>query len=445
MRKTFSKLMLKLTCALILSSAVFLGSGVNVRAHEVMPTIADLSVSDGSAHLTLRINLEAFLAGIDLDTVVDTNNAENAGDYDSLRAQPARQIAARAPELLETWNKLPLLQADGQPAALETVSITIPEDVNMSLPRIAQWELRAPVPTATNGIVVSWPSGSGALVVRQQGVEEPYTGYLEGGTKSPEIVLGGGGQQTAGQAFATYIPVGFDHIVPKGLDHILFVLGLFFLSSHIRPLLWQVSAFTAAHTVTLALGALEWVAVPASIVEPLIAASIVYVAVENIFTSRLSRWRPLVIFGFGLLHGLGFASVLGAFGLPQDQFIPALIGFNIGVEIGQLTVIAVIVLCVWQALRVARGQGAGWGAKVLYLTLAAVAVGLSLMPLPGLAQVLDAPVALFLVPMAMIFVACFLSVQFRQTAEPYRRFVAVPASIGIALVGAYWFVERVFL
>ncbi|KKN36329.1 hypothetical protein LCGC14_0774790 [marine sediment metagenome] len=222
MRKTFSKLMLKLTCALILSSAVFLGSGVNVRAHEVMPTIADLSVSDGSAHLTLRINLEAFLAGIDLDTVVDTNNAENAGDYDSLRAQPARQIAARAPELLETWNKLPLLQADGQPAALETVSITIPEDVNMSLPRIAQWELSAPVPTATNGIVVSWPSGSGALVVRQQGVEEPYTGYLEGGTQSPEIVLGGGGQQTAGQAFATYVPVGFDHIVPKGLDHILY-------------------------------------------------------------------------------------------------------------------------------------------------------------------------------------------------------------------------------
>ncbi|PHR07416.1 MAG: hypothetical protein COB29_08840, partial [Sulfitobacter sp.] len=83
MHKTFSNLMVKLTYALILSSAVFAGSGGGVRAHEVMPTIADLSVSDGSAHLTLRINLEAFLAGIDLDTVVDTNNAENAGDYDS--------------------------------------------------------------------------------------------------------------------------------------------------------------------------------------------------------------------------------------------------------------------------------------------------------------------------------------------------------------------------
>ena len=138
--------------------------------------------------------------------------------------------------------------------------------------------------------------------------------------------------------------MGFDHILPKGLDHILFVLGLYFLSVRFGVLLWQISAFTVAHTVTLALGAMGLVTVPATIVEPLIAASIVFVAVENIASPKLHAWRPAVVFGFGLLHGLGFASVLGEFGLPQGQFIPALIGFNIGVELGQLTVIVIMIL-----------------------------------------------------------------------------------------------------
>jgi len=358
---------------------------------------------------------------------------------------PADQIAERAAGLVADWNALPVLRADGEGAVLELLSVTVPEDVNIDLPRISEMSLRAAVPADTRGVVVAWPEGSGALVLRQQGVPEPYTGYLDGGTQSPEIAVGGGGQQTGWQAFVSYIPVGFDHILPKGLDHILFVLGLFFLSTHLRPLIWQVSAFTAAHTVTLALGALGWVSVPGYIVEPLIAASITYVAVENIFSSGLSRWRPLVIFGFGLLHGLGFASVLGDFGLPQDQFIPALIGFNIGVELGQLTVIAVMFLCVWQALRVSRGEGGVQGAKLLYLGLVVLALALCIVPMPNVAAMLEAPVPLFLIPLALVFAACFLSVQFRQTSDAYRRFVAVPASVAIAAVGAYWFIERVFL
>jgi hypothetical protein len=441
MRKTFYLILCKLAYALVLSSAL---TGT-ARAHEVVPTIADLTVADGVADLTLRINLEAFLAGIDLDAVEDTDDAENANDYDALRALNPEDLAARAPEILARWNSLPLLRADGEPVELQSVAITVPEVVNIELPRIAEWSLQGAVPDDTRGVVVAWPAGSGALVLRQQGVEEPYTGYLEGGSESPEIVLSGGGQQNAWQAFVTYIPVGFDHILPKGLDHILFVLGLFFLSTHVKPLVWQVSAFTAAHTVTLALGALGLVTLPGSIVEPLIAASIVYVAVENIFSSGLSRWRPLVIFGFGLLHGLGFASVLGEFGLPQDQFIPALIGFNIGVEIGQLTVIAIMFLCVWQALRVLRGEGGAHGAKLFYVVSTVLALLLCVVPMPSVAEMLEAPVPLFLVPMALVFTACFLSIQFRQTAEPYRRFVAIPASVGIAVIGAYWFVERVFL
>ncbi len=143
--------------------------------------------------------------------------------------------------------------------------------------------------------------------------------------------------ETAGR----YLALGFWHIVPEGLDHILFVLGLFLLSAHWRPLLWQVSAFTLAHTLTLALSTYGLVQLPAEIVEPLIALSIVYVAVENLLTRDLKPWRPVVVFVFGLLHGLGFAGVLGELGLPAQDRLAALLAFNVGVELGQLSVIVV--------------------------------------------------------------------------------------------------------
>lgn len=310
-------------------------------------------MADGRADLALQINLEAFLAGVDLDTVEDTNEAPQANEYDTLRALPAADLAARAPDLLATWNALPVLSIDGTPLELESVSIMVPEGVDPELPRVAEWVLRADAP-AGGAVTVAWPQAGGDMVVRQQGVDAPFTGLVRGGTSSPAIMLQGGDQATAWQSFVSYIPVGFDHILPKGLDHILFVLGLFFLSTRLTPLIWQVSAFTLAHTVTLALGAMGLVNVPGSIVEPLIAASIVYVAVENIFARGLTKWRPAVIFGFGLLHGLGFASVLGDFGLPQDQFVPALIGFNVGVEVGQLTVIALAFILIWLAVLAAR-------------------------------------------------------------------------------------------
>ena len=328
-------------------------STLPARAHEVTPTIADLAISDGAATMMLQINLEAFLAGVDLNAFDDTNDAPQSQDYDSLRALSAQELSARAPELLEAWNALPVLAVDGTPLTLESRTIVVAEGIDIELPRTTKWALGASVPEGST-VTVSWPAGGGDLVVRQQGVEAPFTGLVLGGNSSPEIALAGGASQTGWQSFVAYIPVGFDHILPKGLDHILFVLGLFFLSTRLGPLIWQVSAFTLAHTVTLALGALGLVNIPGSIVEPLIAASIVYVAVENIFARGLTRSRPFIIFGFGLLHGLGFASVLGDFGLPEDQFIPALIGFNVGVEVGQLTVIAMAFVLLWLAILAAR-------------------------------------------------------------------------------------------
>ena len=329
-------------------------------AHEVVPAIADFSVSDGVVRIEMRVNVEAQLSGIDLDEVADTDNAENASDYDDLRALPVGEVATRAADLLRTWNATPLVVSAGEPVELTLDSVTVPDVANEELPRISDLVMTGTLPAGASEIEVAWPDGAGDLVLRQQGVEEPYTDRIPGGGTSGAVALAGGNEATAWQAFGGYIPVGFDHILPQGLDHILFVLGLFFLSTKLGPLLWQVSAFTLAHTVTLALGALGLVTVPGSIVEPLIAASIIYVAVENIFARDLTRWRPVVVFGFGLLHGLGFASVLGEYGLPEGQFIPALIGFNLGVELGQLTVIALAALALWagcMAAKAARLKG----------------------------------------------------------------------------------------
>ena len=143
-----------------------------------------------------------------------------------------------------------------------------------------------------------------------------------------------------------YLALGFTHIVPHGLDHMLFVLGIYLLSGRARTVLWQVSAFTVAHSITLGLSIYGIVAVPPAIVEPLIALSIAYVAIENIFLSELKSWRVVLVFAFGLLHGMGFAGALKELGLPRSEFLTALLTFNVGVEAGQLAVIGAAFLLV---------------------------------------------------------------------------------------------------
>ncbi|MEX5513282.1 HupE/UreJ family protein [Pseudophaeobacter sp. 1A09344] len=371
---------MKVACLCLLSSLGFWGAE-RALAHEVTPAIGDFTIEDNTLHLSLRLNAEAFVAGIDLDTHQDTEAADQAGDYDLLRAMPPEELAPMLRLFSEDWLKTLDVEA-GRPVPLVVEDVRVAPVGDVELPRESVLSLSGELPPLASALTIRWPEGAGAVVLRQNGVEEPFTGYIQGGESTGPIAIGGGSALSPAKAFTSYIPVGFDHILPKGLDHILFVLGLFFLSTRLKPLLWQVSAFTVAHTITLACGALGLVTVNPAVVEPLIAASIVFVAVENIFARRLHSWRTVVIFGFGLLHGLGFASVLGEFGLPQAQFIPALIGFNVGVELGQLTVIALAYLLV--------GYWFGGHPK-------------------------------------------------------YRGRVAIPASVTIALIGSYWFVERVWL
>lgn len=138
-----------------------------------------------------------------------------------------------------------------------------------------------------------------------------------------------------------YMQLGFTHILPLGLDHILFVLSIFLLNPKLKPVIWQATAFTVAHSITLGLAMNGLISPPTHIIEPIIALSIMFVAIENIITDQLKPSRIAVVFLFGLIHGMGFASVLSDLGMPQNRFFTSLIMFNVGVELGQITVILI--------------------------------------------------------------------------------------------------------
>ena len=330
-------LILRVALCALLST---LGMLTSVRAHEVQPSVMDLDLGGAAAQMVIEWSIEAPVAGLDLDGVTDTNAAENADEYDRLRAldPAALEGAFRAiwPDLQSKFT----IEVGDTSVLPELISVEVPVDEDLELVRTSIVTLSADLPEGDTPVVVGWSPDLGPLIVRQINAENGYQDFLAAGDLTEPIPRSGGTAQSFTQALSSYIGVGFDHIVPKGLDHILFVLGLFFLAYKIGPLLWQITAFTLAHTVTLALGAMDVIKLSPDIVEPLIAASIVYVGIENIFARRLVPWRPVIVFCFGLLHGLGFASVLQDFGLGAENFVAKLIGFNIGVEVGQIAVIA---------------------------------------------------------------------------------------------------------
>lgn len=140
-------------------------------------------------------------------------------------------------------------------------------------------------------------------------------------------------------AAVLYLSLGYKHIIPLGFDHILFILSLFLLNPKLKPLFWQASAFTVAHSITLSLSMFHVLVPSPKLIEPLIAISILYVALENIFATKVRHTRIAVVFIFGLVHGMGFASALGQLGLPINSYLLSLVMFNLGVEFGQITII----------------------------------------------------------------------------------------------------------
>jgi len=362
---------------------VLILSSLQSVAHEITPNIADISIDRNSITVELRFNVEAFLARIDLSVTENTDDAEQRSNYQSLRKLTAEELARLFRQNWQNFsNQLDVKSSTfGKLNKLDFISLSVPDLEELELPRLSRVSFRVSLPDK-GSVTFKLSETFGSTILRQTGVEEGLTQYLYPGQTSDVIQSDVSLRKSALSRLGEYIPIGFDHVVPRGLDHILFVLGLFLLSLKSSILLLQISAFTLAHTLTLIAGAFQIIDINASIVEPLIAASIVFIAVENIFFSNLNKWRTFIVFGFGLLHGLGFASVLAEFGLPTEQFLPALIGFNIGVELGQLSVIIIAYLLI----------GLAFGKK-----------------------------------------------------SYYRTFLTIPASCVIAIIGCWWVFERIFL
>jgi hypothetical protein len=370
------------------------GASPTVGAHDLQVTHATLTFTPGRYQLDVVVDPESLLARLEIyggrspsagvpaaeipdriRALGDVALARTAIAFDGVQASPSVQfLSTVAPAPGASPGAAPGGAPGSAPGAAPGAPSLLPPGTLRFTGDVPSGARRCRV---TYGLVL----GSYVLTLVNPAGQRSAPMWIAGGQPSADLDLRAGFVDppwwtTAGE----YASLGFTHILPKGLDHILFVIGLFLLGTRWRPLLLQVTLFTIAHSVTLGLSMLGIVSLPPSIVEPLIAFSIAYVAVENLFTTELSPWRGALVFLFGLLHGLGFAGVLGELGMPRGQFGLALVSFNVGVELGQLSVIALATLAV------------GWWR------------------LPRL--------------------------------ELYRRWVVVPVSLAIALVGLYWTATR---
>ena len=349
------------------------------------PSIANLNIYEKNnilnANLSIQLNLESVLAEIDFNHS-DTKESKNSDEYEKLRNMSSNELTSQYDfEIKKLLNKIYLISSEKN-YDLTLTNINIPEVGNQNI--IRNTTIEFDIKNLQNeNLIFYWEKELGPIIFRVNSVdnEDLYSAFVETGKKSdwfnPSFKIEG----NLIDNIKTYIEIGFTHILPKGLDHILFVLALFLLSSKFKPLILQVSLFTLSHTITLFLGALNIINISPQIVEPIIALSICFVAIENLFTDNLRKLRPYIIFMFGLLHGLGFAGIINEIGVSDSLFFVSLISFNVGVELGQ---IAVIVL-------------------------------------------------------SYIFIALLF-----QKKKWYRDRVTKPLSILIAFVGFYWFIQRVF-
>jgi len=354
-------------------------------AHELRPAIANLNIYEKNnitnAYLSIRLNLEAIIAEIDVNHS-NTKKSKESDQYENLRNMSAVELLERFnSKIISLQNKVYLTSASSN-YSLVLINIEIPKVGNTDTIRdtIINFDIKD---IKDEDLKFSWDKDLGSIILRvnSKNNEDLYSKLIETGKKSDWFSLTDKREENLIDNIKSYIQLGFKHIIPKGLDHILFVLALFLLSSKLKPLVLQISIFTLAHTITLFLGALSIIKIPTIIVEPIIALSIFFIAIENLFTEIIKKTRPYIIFIFGLLHGLGFAGILNEIGITDGLFISSLISFNVGVELGQICVVF----------------------------------------------------------SSYIFIALLF-----QKKSWYRNRITKPLSLIIAAVGFYWFVERLF-
>lgn len=387
--------------AFVLVLLPLLPSGVAAHPNPDIPVRSHFS-GDGKAEIRVEVDPRAFEEDPEAydyytKTIVEALSAEQvakfAGDADRFVADRLRfrfePLGEVRPEFTWDFAKLgdlgTLAEADDPAVLIGSWKMELPE--GLSGYRIESLKPASAKAVPMNVVFLNHLDGKqveryAVLFPGESSFVLDLAGLATTPAASPSGSVGpeAGGRDLAA-IFASEVKRGFLHVLPLGLDHVLFVLGLFLLSRKWKPLLFQVSTFTLAHTLTLWLASAGWVSLQARVVEPVIAASIVAVALENIFRGEYRHWRLLVVFVFGLIHGLGFAGVMATRLDSTGSLVVGLLGINLGVELGQLAVIA------------------------------------------------------------LAFVAtCWIA-----NEATYRKYVVVPGSLLIALAGVWWVLERTVL
>ena len=320
----------------------------------VKPALIEISVyKSGQVEIEVRASIEALLTGINA-RYKNTRDSPNAAAYDVLRALPGDELAARFDPFHDRFLASIRLQFNGNDAQLDISESGSPRARLHQSPTHQHHFIDRSRAGQCHRSSLVLPAAFGDNAVRVRQVDQinqqwhwsEWQWLRDDQASAPFSLQDLYARRPQWQTVLDYMVIGFEHILPLGLDHILFIVGLFLFSLHLRPLLLQVTMFTLAHTLTLGLAALEIISLSPRVVEPLIALSIAYVGIENIWFRRLGFHRLILVFAFGLVHGLGFAGVLADFGMPKDAFFTALISFNVGVEFGQLAVILIMYLLV---------------------------------------------------------------------------------------------------
>jgi hydrogenase/urease accessory protein HupE len=314
-------------------------AAVSVYAHDPGLSNADLRLGDRA--LTARIVFAreeiAMLIPMDADHDGEITRAE---------------FGAASLQLDELAREIFLIEIDGEKIAPEKVSATLGESnavhFDLSFRSSASGRLRVSTP-----LIARLARGHRQmLTIRDDGGKALTETLIDAGNNSFEADLAAlGSSREQSRSFWRFLKLGVEHIL-TGFDHLAFLFALLLAGGSFREAAKIITSFTIAHSITLALATLNLATLPASIVEPVIAVSIVYVGLENIFRREIKR-RWLLTFAFGLIHGFGFATVLREIGVGsqgEGVAIP-LLSFNLGVEIGQIAIAALVLPLIWKLRR----------------------------------------------------------------------------------------------
>ena len=336
--------MQRLSCLSFIAglTLIFLSSVIpHADAHPLTFTATTLTLkTDNTFEVDLQYDLDALALGVSITT-------DDAELVQTLEALPTIEFNTTLERLRRLFERRVRVRFDGTPIPFsvdfpdyrttQTTTAEIPTVLGLTARLVGN----IPENTETVEFFASRAFASVHLTIVGEIRNREVRMVLEQGARSTPFEFFDQYEESGRTSVAQqYFWLGVQHIVPNGFDHVLFVVGLFLLSLEIRPLVTQVTAFTLAHALTLTAAVFGFVTLSPHLVEPLIAMSVAYIAIENIVTAKLTPWRPVVVFGFGLLHGLGFANSLSVLGLPDQERLLALVMFNAGIEVGQLAVIA---------------------------------------------------------------------------------------------------------